>query len=164
MGTVITDWVSLESLILKDRANRKKIVSTNGVFDILHVGHVRYLQASRDKGDILIVAINSDTSVKRLKGSSRPFVQEDERAEIIAALACVDYVTIFHQDTPVEVLSVIKPDIHTKGGDYVIESMAENEIVCSFGGRVELVQFNAGKSSTNLIQRIQAGSIPGEKV
>lgn len=156
MGTVVLDWAELKHILSELRADGKKIVSTNGVFDLLHVGHLRYLQASRALGDILVVAVNSDESVRRLKGDSRPLISELERAELIAALSCVDYVTIFREDTPTIVLSFIQPDIHTKGGDYNIELMPEAEVVHRFGGRIELLPFVAGRSSSVLAGHLQA--------
>ena len=162
MGTVVTDWHELDRILTECRAEGKTIVTTNGVFDILHVGHVRYLQASRSLGDVLVVGINSDASVKRLKGMSRPFVTALDRAEVLAALSCVDFVTIFDQDTPVELLELIQPDTHTKGGDYNIESMPETEVVRGGGGRIALVNFVEGKSSSRVADLIQAASREGE--
>lgn len=162
MGAVVIHWAELKKLLSRSRAEGKVIVSTNGVFDVLHVGHIRYLQTSRCMGDILVAAINSDESVRRLKGPARPFVTELERAEILAALSCVDFVTIFDQDTPIEVLDAIRPDIHTKGGDYNIESMPETQLVRGYGGRIELIPYVAGRSSSRLAERIKAASDSGE--
>lgn len=132
----------------------KKVVTTNGCFDVLHVGHVRYLQAARKLGDMLIVAINSDPSVQALKGESRPLVPENERAEMLAALECVDYVTIFSELDPIALLLELRPDIHVKGGDYKLEQLIERGAVESYGGKV-VVGFNVpGKSTTDLIQTI----------
>jgi len=132
----------------------KKVVTTNGCFDVLHVGHVRYLQAARKLGDMLVVAVNSDTSVRALKGGLRPLVPEDERAEMLAALECVDYVTIFSELDPIALLLELKPDIHVKGGDYKLEQLIEREAVESYGGKV-IVGFNVpGKSTTDLIKVI----------
>ena len=135
----------------------KKVVTTNGCFDVLHVGHVRYLQEARKLGDILIVAVNSDSSVRALKGEPRPLVPEDERAEMLAALECVDYVTIFSELDPIALLLELKPDIHVKGGDYKLEQLIEREAVESYGGKV-VVGFNVpGKSTTDLIKTIVEG-------
>lgn len=135
----------------------KKVVTTNGCFDVLHVGHVRYLQEARKLGDILIVAVNSDSSVRALKGDSRPLVPEDERTEMVAALEYVDYVTIFSELDPIALLLELKPDIHVKGGNYKLEQLSECETVESYGGKV-IVGFNVpGKSTTDLIKTILEG-------
>lgn len=136
------------------RAEKKKIVFTNGCFDLLHVGHIKYLQKARELGDFLIVAINSDDSVKRLKGEKRPLIREDERAMILSALECVDYVLIFKEDTPLSILERIRPDILVKGGDYTKEQVVGRELVEGYGGRVELISYVDNRSSSNLINRI----------
>ena len=137
---------------LKSKSN--VVVTTNGCFDVLHLGHLRYLQAARKLGDCLVVAINSDTSVRQLKGQNRPLVPEDERAEMLAGLACVDYVVIFPELTPIELLSELKPNIHVKGGDYTLEHLIERDTVEANGGKV-IVGLNVpGKSTTDLIEVI----------
>lgn len=133
----------------------KKVVFTNGCFDILHVGHLRYLEEAKMFGDILVIGVNSDASVKRLKGDKRPIVPEDERAEMLLGLKCVDYVVIFEEDTPVELLGDIKPDIHVKGGDYTKDRLPEAEIVEKNGGKVEIVSLIKGKSTTNIVKKIK---------
>lgn len=152
MGQVL----SLDNL-LKDLEGLKKhgktVVTTNGCFDILHVGHVRYMKQTKALGDVLVVCMNSDDSVKRLKGPSRPVNSENDRAEVLASLECVDYVVIFDEDTPVNFLSQIKPDIHTKGGDYDINSLPEAKVIMENGGRVEFISFVEGKSTTNIISK-----------
>ena len=136
------------------KSNGKVVVTTNGCFDVLHLGHLRYLQAARKLGDCLVVAINSDASVRELKGQNRPLVPEDERAEMLAGLACVDYVVIFPELTPVDLLSELKPNIHVKGGDYRIEQLIERDTVEANGGKV-IVGLNVpGKSTTDLIEVI----------
>ena len=136
------------------KSNGKVVVTTNGCFDVLHLGHLRYLQAARKLGDCLVVAINSDASVKQLKGQNRPLVPEDERAEMLAGLACVDYVVIFPELTPVDLLSELKPNIHVKGGDYQLEQLIERDTVEANGGKV-IVGLNVpGKSTTDLIKVI----------
>lgn len=136
------------------KSNGKVVVTTNGCFDVLHLGHLRYLQAARKLGDYLVVAINSDASVRELKGQNRPLVPEDERAEMLAGLACVDYVVIFPELTPVELLSELKPNIHVKGGDYTLEQLIERDTVEANGGKV-IVGLNVpGKSTTDLIEVI----------
>ena len=145
---------NLQNLEQHLRALGKKVVTTNGCFDILHVGHIRILQSAKAFGDVLIIGINSDASVRKLKGESRPINTEADRAELLAALACVDYVTIFAEDTPVEFLKLIKPDIHVKGADYKPEQLAETPVVESFGGRVEILDLIPGRSTTNVVSRI----------
>ncbi len=158
MGEVIRDYAELTNRLNWHRSHGERIVSTNGVFDVLHVGHVRYLQQARKLGDRLVVAINSDASTSRLKGPNRPFVCEDERAELLAALACVDYVTIFEESTPEAILELIRPSIHTKGGDYDVEAMPETRIVRAHGGQVVTLQFTQGRSTTELTTRILESS------
>ncbi|MXV76733.1 D-glycero-beta-D-manno-heptose 1-phosphate adenylyltransferase [Candidatus Poribacteria bacterium] len=136
------------------RSSGKVVVTTNGCFDVLHLGHLRYLQAARKLGDCLVVAINSDASVRQLKGQNRPLISEDERAEMLAGLACVDYVVIFPELTPVDLLSELKPNIHVKGGDYQLEQLIERDTVEANGGKV-IVGLNVpGKSTTDLIKVI----------
>lgn len=137
---------------LKDR--RKRIVFTNGCFDLLHVGHVKYLQAARSFGDILILGLNSDASIRRLKGEKRPLIGEIERAHLLAALDCVDYVVIFDEDTPLKLIEAIRPDVLVKGGDYTREGVVGHEVVESYGGRVELVEFVDGRSTSGIIEKI----------
>jgi rfaE bifunctional protein nucleotidyltransferase chain/domain len=132
----------------------KRIVTTNGCFDLLHVGHVRSLKAAKQLGDILIVGLNSDASVSRLKGSDRPLNSQSERAEILASLACVDYVSIFDEDTPVELLKAIRPNVHAKGGDYTPAQLAETPVVESFGGEVHIIDLVAGHSTTGLVEKM----------
>ncbi len=130
------------------------VVTTNGCFDVLHLGHLRYLQAARKLGDLLVVAVNSDDSVSQLKGKNRPLVPENERAEMLAGLECVDYVVIFPELTPIELLSELKPNIHVKGGDYKLEQLVERSIVEENGGKVVVGINVPGKSTTNLIEVI----------
>ena len=144
-----------------DKENGKVVVFTNGCFDILHVGHVRYLQDARAQGDKLVVAVNSDESVRKLKGPDRPILSENERVEILAALECVDYVTIFGEQLPIDVILAIKPNIQVKGGDYKEEDLPEAEYVRSIGGKVVIVPFSTtdseGVSTTNVIDKIVKG-------
>ena len=130
------------------------VVTTNGCFDVLHLGHLRYLQAAKKLGDLLVVAVNSDDSVRQLKGENRPLVPEEERAEMLSGLECVDYVIIFPELTPIELLSELKPNIHVKGGDYKLEQLVEKEIVEENGGKVVVGINVPGKSTTNLIEVI----------
>ena len=137
----------------------KTIVTTNGCFDILHVGHVRYLQKTKTYADISIVCLNSDVSVKKIKGPDRPINCEDDRAEILCALDCVDYVVMFDESSPVDLLCEIKPDVYTKGADYTIETLPEAKPVMQNGGRVEFISFVEGKSTTNVIKKIGTNSV-----
>ena len=137
------------------RKEGKKIVTTNGCFDILHVGHVRILEAARRQGDVLIVGINSDESVRKLKGPSRPINAESDRAEVLLNLRSVDYVTVFGEQTPVEFLTEIKPDVHVKGADYTPEQLAETPVVQQFGGVVKILELVPGKSTSSIVSRIQ---------
>ena len=144
----------LVSILQQAKADGAVVVTTNGCFDVLHLGHLRYLQASRQLGDLLVVAVNSDSSVRQLKGENRPLVPEEERAEMLAGLECVDYVVIFSELTPISLLSELKPNIHVKGGDYKLEQLIERDVVEANGGKV-IVGLNVpGKSTTNLIQVI----------
>jgi len=144
----------LKLTVSKARRQGKKIVTTNGCFDILHVGHLRYLQKAKEQGDILIVAINSDESVRAIKGDKRPLIPEDERAEILAALECVDYVMIFPELAPIQFLHDLRPDIHVKGGDYKLDQVIERETVESLGGEMRIIPGAPGKSTSNLIEII----------
>ncbi len=132
----------------------KTIVATNGCFDILHVGHVRYLQKTKTFADYMVVLLNSDRSVRAIKGEGRPVNNENDRAEILCALSCVDYVVIFDEDSPRDLLDEIKPDVYTKGADYTMETLPEADIMRKNGTRVEFISFVEGKSTTNLINKI----------
>ena len=142
--------------ILKDAKTKgKTIVTTNGCFDVLHLGHLRYLQAAREVGDLLVVCVNSDSSVRALKGADRPLVPETERVELLAGLECVDYVTVFSELDAKTLLSRLKPDIHIKGGDYKVDEVIEREVVEANGGMVMVGLNVPGKSTTNLIKTIR---------
>ena len=144
----------LTAIITAEKARGKRVVFTNGCFDLLHAGHVKYLQKARSLGDLLVLGLNSDASVRRLKGVQRPLIGEDERAHILAALDCIDYVVIFDEDTPLELITSLKPHILAKGGDYTADGVVGKNVVEAYGGRVELVSFVDGKSTTNIIERI----------
>lgn len=154
MGQVIKQSEIATSLDPIRHLNRN-IVFTNGCFDLLHVGHVRYLQQARALGDMLVVGINADASVKRLKGPTRPVQSEQDRAEILAALGCVDFTVIFEEDTPANLIEKIRPDILVKGGDWKIESIVGADFVQSYGGVVMSLQFIDGKSTTKIIEKAQ---------
>lgn len=136
------------------RAAGRRIVFTNGCFDLLHVGHLRYLEQARALGDVLVVGLNADASVRGLKGPKRPVVPEDERAELLAGLRCVDYVTLFEEPVPNETLAALRPHFHVKGGDYEAESLPETPLVRSLGGEVVIMPLVEGRSTTNVVQRI----------
>lgn len=133
----------------------QKVVFTNGCFDILHAGHVRYLTAAKALGDVLIVGLNSDESVRRLKGEGRPVNSAADRAEILAGLRAVDHVVVFGEATAEDLVRQLKPDIYVKGGDYSIETLPEAAIVSSYGGQTVLVPMVEGRSTTNVIRRLQ---------
>jgi rfaE bifunctional protein nucleotidyltransferase chain/domain len=136
------------------RRGGARVVFANGCFDLLHVGHVRYLESAKGLGDLLVVGINSDEQVRRLKGEGRPFIPERERAEVIASLRAVDYVTVFHEPTVTELLLALRPDIHAKGTDYTEDSVPERDVVRSFGGRVQIVGDPKDHSSTEMFGRV----------
>lgn len=143
------------SIVQNGQKNGKTFVVTNGCFDILHVGHVRYLQKTKSYADKLIVMLNSDISVKAIKGDSRPINCEADRAEILSALSCVDYVVLFDEKSPARLLEDIKPNVYTKGADYTLETLPEKDVVLRNGIRVEFIDFVDGKSTTNVINKIK---------
>jgi rfaE bifunctional protein nucleotidyltransferase chain/domain len=145
---------NISEFIKKLHEAGKTVVATNGCFDILHVGHVRYLQTTKSFADYSIVLLNSDKSVKSIKGDDRPVNNENDRAEILTALSCVDFVVMFDEDSPASLLDEIKPDVYTKGADYNMETLPEREIMIKNGTRVEFIEFVQGKSTTNIIQKI----------
>lgn len=136
------------------RQRGKKIVFTNGCFDIIHAGHVRYLTTAKNFGDVLIVGLNDDESVRRLKGNSRPINNQNDRAEVLLGLKAVDYVIFFGEQTAENLIAEVKPDIYVKGGDYTLETLPEAKIVQSYGGHIEFVNLVAGRSTTNIIGKI----------
>lgn len=133
----------------------KTVVCTNGCFDILHIGHVRYLEKTKTFADYSIVLLNSDVSVKNIKGPTRPINGENDRAELLSALRCVDYVVLFDEDSPRNLLDEIKPDVYTKGADYTMETLPEADIMRKNKTRVEFIKFVEGKSTTNVIRKMQ---------
>ena len=147
-----------DELLIEREALRgagKKLVFTNGVFDILHVGHVRYLRQARGLGDALVVALNSDRSVRELKGESRPLMNQQDRAEILSALECVDYVTIFDDISPRSLIAELMPDVLVKGGDYRLDQIHGREEVEAAGGRVVSLSFVEGASTSKIIERMK---------
>ena len=145
----------IRALVDKIHKSGKTVVCTNGCFDILHVGHVRYLKKTKSFGDYSIVLLNSDKSVKSIKGPSRPINNENDRAEILSALRFVDYVVLFDEDSPGAHLDEIKPDVYTKGADYNMETLPEADIMKKNGTRVEFIEFVKGKSTTKTIEKMQ---------
>jgi D-beta-D-heptose 7-phosphate kinase/D-beta-D-heptose 1-phosphate adenosyltransferase len=151
----IVDRATAVAKVTEARRAGKRVVFTNGCFDLMHVGHVRYLAAARDAGDLLVVAINADASVQRLKGPERPLVPEAARAEVLAALAAVDWVTVFEEDTPAEVIAALLPDVLVKGTDWAPDQVVGRDTVEAHGGRVELIPVVDGFSTTSLVERIR---------
>lgn len=145
----------LKQISYELKSQGKKIVFTNGCFDIIHPGHISYLNESKKQGDILIVGLNSDESVKRLKGEGRPINTQNDRAEVLSALKSVDFVCLFEEDTPINLIENITPNILTKGGDYKIENIVGAEHTIKNGGDVVIINFVEGKSSTNIINKAQ---------
>lgn len=158
MRSVESKLLTREQLTLLAPAWReagKKVVLTNGVFDLLHVGHLRYLQEARRLGDLLVVGVNSDESVRQLKGNSRPIVPASERAELLAGLECVDYVTIFHELTAKTLIEVVQPTYYAKGGDYTERDLPEAEAVVTYGGFVVILPLYPERSTSALVEKIK---------
>lgn len=146
----------MKKIIKEEKRKGKRIVLANGCFDLLHVGHIRYLKESRQKGDILVLALNSDTSIRKLKGEGRPILNEKERVEILSSLSFIDYITVFEEKNVEKVLLALKPDIHAKGSDYTKETVPEKEIVRSYGGKIAITGGPKVKSTSKLIKHIVA--------
>jgi rfaE bifunctional protein nucleotidyltransferase chain/domain len=140
---------------LKMDSSRCTVVFTNGCFDILHYGHVKYLLSAKSQGDILVVGLNSDASVRRLKGPGRPIQPEKDRAGVLSAMACVDYVIVFNEDTPLSLIKKIEPDVLIKGGDWPLNKIVGGDIVRARGGRVMTIPFLKGRSTSSLVRKIQ---------
>jgi len=145
---------NIRNFIEKLQKSGKTVVVTNGCFDILHVGHVRYLQKTKSFADYSIVLLNSDKSVKAIKGESRPINTELNRAEILCALSCVDFVVLFNENSPADLIDEIKPDVYTKGADYTMETLPEADIMRKNNIKVEFITFVEGQSTTNIINKI----------
>jgi len=153
--TKIKSLKELAKITNQLKAKGKKIVFTNGCFDILHSGHVQYLEKAKNSGDYLIVALNSDYSIKRIKGDGRPIVPELDRAKVLAGLESVDFVVLFNQDTPLKTIQTLKPDILIKGGDWSKDKIVGADFVQKSGGKVKTVKLRAGRSTTNIIEKIK---------
>ncbi len=145
----------VRALIDSLHKNGKTVVTTNGCFDILHVGHVRYLEKTKTFADVSIVLLNSDKSVRSIKGPTRPINNENDRAEILSALRCVDYVVLFDEDSPRNLLDEMKPDVYTKGADYNMDTLPEADIMRKNGTKVEFIEFVDGKSTTKTIEKMK---------
>ena len=163
MGNKVMERNELVQEVARLQAAGRRVVFTNGCFDILHAGHVRYLNAARAAGDVLVLGLNSDASVRRLKGESRPINGEEDRAEVLAGLAAVDYVVIFDEPTAEPLVELLKPDVYVKGGDYTVERLPEARIVASYGGETVLIPEVPGRSSTNMIKKIRETDREGTK-
>jgi rfaE bifunctional protein nucleotidyltransferase chain/domain len=146
--------------VRRERAEGKTIAFANGCFDLIHVGHVRFLQGAAETADVLVLGLNSDTSVRALKGAGRPYMPEAERAEILAALRCIDYLVVFAERSPVALIEEIRPDIHCKGTDYTETSVPEAAVVAAVGGRVVIVGDPKDHSTTDLVSLVRGGSKP----
>ena len=146
----------LAELLEREREQGRTIAFANGAFDVLHVGHVRYLQAAAGVADVLVVAVNSDQSVRMLKGEGRPVVPEDERAEMVSAIRGVSYVTIFEEKSPARLLESLRPDFHCKGTDYTPESVPEADVVRAYGGRVVIVGDPKDHSTTEILRKLRS--------
>ena len=156
---MLIDRKKIGEVVSKLKDDGKTVVFTNGCFDILHAGHVRYLNQARALGDVLILGLNSDISVRSLKGDSRPINNEIDRAEVLSALKAIDYVVIFDEKTAENIVGEVKPDIYAKGGDYSIDTLPEAKIVAEHGGKTVLLQLVDGKSSTNIINKCKENNL-----
>lgn len=157
MGSVVTrdELVNIRSRL---RSEGRRVVFTNGCFDILHRGHVEYLTKAKAKGDVLVVGLNTDASVRRLKGPSRPVVSQDDRAIVMASLGVVDYVCLFDEDTPLELITAVVPDVLVKGADWPIDKVVGRDVVESAGGTVQTIEFVPDRSTTSIIERIRSSA------
>ena len=155
MNAPILSERELHDAVVRERKAGKRIAFANGVFDVLHVGHIRYLQGAAAVADVLVVAVNGDDSVRMLKGEGRPVMKENERAEIVAAIRGVAYVTIFHEKSPARLLQAIKPDVQCKGTDYTPDSVPEADVVRSYGGKVVIVGDPKDHSTTAILEKLR---------
>ncbi|MCX7857842.1 MAG: adenylyltransferase/cytidyltransferase family protein [Deltaproteobacteria bacterium] len=157
MGKIIHDHIELKRVLDEEKKNGKIIVFGNGCFDIIHVGHIRYLKAAKELGDVLVVAINRDDSIRKLKNRREVVTPDEERAEIVASIRYVDYVTLFSETSVENLLKLLKPHIHAKGTDYTEDTVPEREVVLSYGGKVAIVGDEKRHSTSEIITRIQKG-------
>lgn len=154
MREKIKSWEELKGIVDKAKAEGKRVVFTNGCFDLIHVGHTRYLQEAKKYGDIFIIAVNSDSSVRSLKGENRPIIPEEERAEVVASLGCVDYVTIFPEPDPLRLITYLRPNYLVKGGDWAEDSIIGKDVVEAEGGKVIRIPVIEGAATTNIVQKV----------
>ena len=160
MNDVSDDWSRAQALAITIREGGGQVVTTNGCFDLLHCGHLDTLEGARALGDVLIVLINSDASVKRLKGEGRPFIEQADRIRILSALRCVDEVVVFDQDTPHELLRYIRPEVHVKGGSFDSARLEKERVLVSgWGGRLQTLPLRPGRSTTDLIARLERAPV-----
>ena len=152
---ILTETELLQRVVHDERAAGKSIAFANGVFDVLHVGHVRYLQDASNEADILIVGVNGDESVRALKGEGRPVTSERERAELVSAIRGVSYVTIFHDSSPARLIAVLKPDVHCKGTDYTADTVPERQIVLAYGGRIAICGDAKEHSTSAILEKMR---------
>jgi len=152
---MLIDSIKIEAFCAELRKKGKKIVFTNGCFDIIHAGHVRYLNNTKSFGDCLVLGLNTDASVRRLKGENRPINNELDRAEVVGALKSVDYVVLFDEPTAEVLIGKVKPAVYVKGGDYTLATLPEAKVVQSYGGKVEFVNILEGRSTSNVIKKIK---------
>ena len=160
MGEIVTR-AELSERIKRDRASGLTIAFANGAFDLLHVGHIRYLEGAKREADRLVVAINSDASVRSLKGLTRPVLPEGDRAELVSALRAVDYVVVFDEPTVTPLLELLKPDVHCKGTDYTVDTVPERDTVRAYGGRIAIVGDPKDHSTTDLLSRLRPKRVDG---
>lgn len=153
-GTKVKSRIVLKKILLRLKKAKKKIAFTNGCFDILHYGHVKYLEEAKQKADVLVVAVNSDSSVRRIKGKLRPLVNELDRARTVAGLASVDFVTVFEESTPYELIKLLKPDVLVKGADWKDAEIVGQDIVKASGGKVIRIKLVKGRSTSEIIKKI----------
>ena len=154
MDVKVKSWEETLKLRRQSKSEGRRVVFTNGVFDILHRGHVEYLAKARAMGDLLVVGMNSDASVNRIKGPSRPVNHQEDRAVVLSALACVDCVVVFEEDTPLKIIELLVPDVLVKGADWRVEDIVGADVVIKNGGRVENIELTPGRSTTNVIDKI----------
>jgi len=154
------DRERLAARLAVERQRGRRVVMTSGCFDILHRGHIAYLNRAKTLGDILVVGLNTDETVRRLKGAGRPVNTVDDRAQVLAALSCVDHVIAFDEPTPTELVRVLRPDVFAKGGDYTIDRLPEADAVRTYGGEVRILPYVDDRSTTGIIERIRAATAP----
>lgn len=163
-GSKVKSRPELKEIVSRLKAAGRQVVFTNGCFDLLHPGHVRYLEKARRYGDVLVVALNSDASVRKIKGEARPILTEEERCELISALGCVDYVTTFEEETPQQIIDELAPNVLVKGGDWSVDQIVGRDTVEAAGGKVISIELEQGYSTSAIIERIRsrASSPPGK--